>query len=71
MLYYYLYGAVAVGGAIMASNLHSSNRKDGDGVVLMKAAQRGLRYGLPWPMTLLEIHGKYTKGEDWSAIFRP
>jgi hypothetical protein len=71
MLYYYLYGVACVGGAILTSNLYYSNRKDGDGAVLLKATQRGLRYGLPWPMTLLELHGKYNRKEDWTTIFKP
>lgn len=71
MLYYYLYGVACVGGAITASNLYYSNKKEADGSVLLKAGQRGLRYGLPWPMTLLELHSKYTTGGDWKQIFKP
>lgn len=71
VLKFYLYGILLVGGAIFASNLHYSSNIKSDGVALQAAAERGLRYGVPWPMTVLDVHGKYTKGEDWMAVFKP
>lgn len=67
----YLYGMAIVGGAVFASNLYFADRKEKDEVVLRTAAQRAIRYGAPWPMTLLELHSKYTKGEDYLEIFKP
>jgi hypothetical protein len=71
MLKLYLYGIVIVGGLITTSNIYYAKRTTPDAEVLTKAAQRGLRYGLPWPMTLLQVHQDYIEKRDWQAIFRP
>jgi hypothetical protein len=71
MLSYYLYGFVAVGGAVFASNLYHTDPKMADLEAVLRAGTRALRYGAPWPMTLLNLHTRYTKGEEWMEIFRP
>jgi hypothetical protein len=70
-LKYYLYGMLFVGVLITASNLHFSIGVKDDSTALQSAVIRGLRYGLPWPMTALNLHSKYTKGEDWMEILKP
>lgn len=67
----YLYGILLVGGIVIASNLHYMSATRDDKLVLHDAVIKGLRYGIPWPMTLLDLHGKYSRGEDWMSLFKP
>lgn len=71
LLNVYLYGFLLVGGTIFASNLYYSQHNHADLPVIQAAGARAIRYGIPWPMTVLDLHSKYTKGEDWQAIFKP
>lgn len=67
----YCYGMLLVGGIIVASNLHYMTAVKDNQSALHEALIKGLRYGIPWPMTLLDLHGKYSRGEEWLGLFKP